>query len=137
MRGERRRPQGPGGAEGVALKPALAIALLGVLGCRQQLLVDTSESAYIPRDVALDGLKELLATSDGAPAINVDDDGLRLPDRQIAFKDIRATRLDKVALYYQVRLFTSEEPDVLRLNWIHEAPARRALELLDALRGKS
>lgn len=119
------------------MKRALALALLGVLGCRQQLLVDTRESAYIPRDVALDGLKELLATSDGAPPIGVDDDGLRLPERRIAFKDIRATRLDKVALYYQVRLSTSERPDVLRLNWPDEAPARRALELLDALRGKS
>lgn len=119
------------------MKRALPLALLGLLACRQQLLVNTSESAYIPRDVALDGLKELLTTSDGAPPIAVDDEGLGLPDRRIAFKDISATRLDKVALYYQVRVFTPERPDVLRLNWTKEAPARRALELLDALRGKS
>jgi hypothetical protein len=124
------------------MRQALAFALLAALGCRQQMLVDTSESAFIPRDVALDGLKEVLLTADGAPPVDVDDEALELrpPGRvplRVAFKDLSATRLDKVALYYQVRLFTPERPDILRLNWTSEAPARRALELIDALRGKT
>jgi len=41
------------------------LLLLLAVACRQQLLVDTSEARFIPRDVALDGLKEVLPTADG------------------------------------------------------------------------
>lgn len=131
------------------MRRALPLALLALLACRQQLRVDTSESAYIPRDVALDGLNELLPSAEGAEwakrrveEVRAFDEGLELrppggEPLRLDFKDVSGSRLDKVALYYQVRLFTAEQPDLVRLNWTSEADARRALELLDALRGKS
>ena len=50
------------------------------------------------------------------------------------------TRLDKVALHYQLRVFTPAQPNPTKayahLMWTSEASARRALELFDALRLK-
>jgi hypothetical protein len=135
------------------------IFLLAV-SCRHQLQIDTNEAKFIPRDVALDGLKELLATADVAECTQpkrclrrdeikewvLDDDGLEAradgkPSIRVAFKDVTATRLDKVALYYQVRLFTPGQPnpkkDYVHFNWTSEGTARRTLELIDALCRKS
>jgi hypothetical protein len=132
------------------------LLLLLAASCRQQLLVDTREAELIPRDVALDGLKDLLATADAAERTRprerllqheirewvIDDAGIearaegREPIR-VDFKAVTATRLDKVAMYYQVRVYTPAQPDpkkdYARFNWTSEAPARRALELFDAL----
>lgn len=135
------------------------VLLLLAASCRQQLQVDTTEAELIPRDVAVDTLKELLATADGAERSLprgsllqceiqdwvIDDEGVearadgKAPIR-VDFKDVTEARLDKVALHYQVRLFTPAQPnpdkDYVRFHWTSEAPARRALELIDALRRK-
>ena len=134
---------------------ALILPLLAV-SCRQPIPIDTSSAKLIPRDVAIDRLKEALATADltacSAPRITleraeikewkVDDLGLEARAEgkepiRVAFKDVTATRLDKVNLFYQVRVFTEAQPnpkkDFVHFHWAAEAPARRALELLDAL----
>lgn len=138
------------------MRRAAPLLLLWAAACRQQLLVDTSEAEFIPRDVAIDGLKELLATADGAECTEpktwlrgdeirdwaVDDAGVEAraegkPAVRVEFKDVSATRLDKVALHYQLRIFTPAQPRLnkhyVRFNWTSEADARRALELFDAL----
>jgi hypothetical protein len=134
--------------------------LLLAASCRQQILIDTSEARFIPRDVALDDLKDLLATADVAECTLpkrclrrdeikewvVDDDGLEAraegkPPIRVDLKDVTSTRLDKIALYYQVRLFTPGQPnpkkDYVHFNWTSEGPARRTLELLESLCRKS
>lgn len=134
-------------------------ALLAVVlatSCRKPLVVDTSSAALIPRDVAIERLKEALAKAETAELSQprhwlgqaeikewaVDDKGLeaRAAGRAsvgVAFRDVTATRLDRVALYYQVRIFTAAQPgpkkDYVHFNFQAEEPARRALELLDAL----
>lgn len=131
------------------------VLLLLAASCRQPLQVDTSGAELIPRDVALDGLKELLPTAeslrrslpresllqDDVCEWAIDDEAIEARTAggtlRVAFKDVTATRLDKVALHYQLRIFTLAQPgpdkDDLRIHWTSEAPARRALELLDAL----
>jgi hypothetical protein len=136
------------------------LACVLATSCRRPILVDTSSSALIPRDLAIERLKETLATAEAAECTQprnglrqeeikewaVDDQGLeaRAPGRAsvgFAYKDVTATRLDKVNLFYQVRVFTPKQPhpkkDYVHFNFQDEAAARRALELLDALRNKT
>ena len=132
------------------------VLLLLAAACRQPILVDTSAANLIPRDVAIERLKEALATADAAvrsvpkhsldrPEIKewvVDDQGFEARAEgkepiRVDFKDVTGTRLDKLYLFYQVRIFTPAQPnpkkDYVHLNWTSEAQARKALELLDAL----
>lgn len=141
------------------LRWALLACVLAT-SCRRPLVVDTSSSALIPRDLAIERLKQVLAAAETAERTQprhwlgreeikewaVDDQGLeaRAPGRAsvgFAFKDVTATRLDKVNLFYQVRVFTPQQPnpkkDYVRFNFQDEEAARRALELLDALWKKS
>lgn len=134
----------------------MSVLLLLAAACRQPMTVDTSASKLIPRDVAIERLKERLAEADVAEYTSprhwlpkdeikewhVDDRGLeaRAANRApvgVLFKDVTATRLEKVNLFYQVRIFTAAQAntkkDFLHVNWATEEPARRALELLDAL----
>ena len=135
---------------------ALALPLLVAAACRQPLPVDTSASRFIPRDVAIDRLKELLASADSIERTVprawfkgdevtewiVNDERLEArggtkPAVGVAFKDVTATRLERVNLFYQLRIFTpaqtNPKKDFLHVNWTQEEPARRALELVDAL----
>lgn len=137
-----------------------AAALLLVLtACRHPIAVDTSAAKLIPRDLAVEQLKEILAqavyAACAAPRSSLErkettwevkDDGLEArasgkASLRVAWKDVTGTRLDQVGLIYQVRFFTAAHPgpkeDFFRINWPKEAPARRALELVDALRQKS
>ena len=133
-----------------------AFLLLLTASCRQPILVDTSAAKLIPRDVAIDRLKEALAKADvtvcAAPKVTlekaeikewkVDDLGLEAVAEgkepiRVAFKDVTATRLDKYYLYCQVRIFTAAQAnpkkDFIHFHYATEDQARRALELLDAL----
>ena len=134
----------------------LPVLLLLAASCRIPLAVDTSGSKFIPREIAIERLKEVLATADGAsctlPKISlardeirewkVDDLGLEAlaagkdPIR-VAFKDVTGTGIDQLNTYYQLKIFTPAQPNPgkghVRINWRLEAPARRALELIDAL----
>ena len=133
--------------------PVLALM---ATSCRQSLVVDTSSAALIPRDVAVERLKEVLATAETATCTEpkhvldqadikewaVDDRGLEARAKGkasigFAFKDVTATRLDKVNLFFQVRIFTPAQPnpkkDYVHFNFPTEDTGRRALELLDAL----
>lgn len=133
-----------------------ALLLVLTSSCRQPILVDTSAAKLIPRDVAIDRLKEALAAADAAvctaPKITLDKpdiqewkvDDLGLEARaegkepiRVAFKDVTATRLDKFYLYFQLRIFTAAQPnpkkDFVHFHFATEEKGRRALELLDAL----
>ena len=135
------------------------LPLLLSCSCRQAIVVDTSAAKLIPRDVAIDRLKEALAKADvavcAAPKVTldkaeikewkVDDEGIEARAEgkesiRVAFKDVTATRLDKYYLYFQVRIFTAAQPnpkkDHVHFHYATEEQARRALELLDALRQK-
>lgn len=132
------------------------VLLILTAACRQPIVVDTSGSKFIPRDVALERLREVLATADtisctipkhslGRTEIKewkIDDLGLearadgQVPIR-VAFKDVTGTRLEQFNQVYLVRIFTPAQPnarkDYMHFIWNSEKPARRALELLDAL----
>ena len=134
----------------------VSVLALVAASCRQPLVVDTSSAALIPRDVAIERLKAAMATADAAAyttpkrslekaAIkewHVDDQGLearaegQAPIR-VDFKDVTDTRLERVNLFFQVRIFTAAQTnpkkDFAHFNWATEEPARRALELIDAL----
>jgi len=136
--------------------PWAHLPLLLTASCRQPIVVDTSAAKLIPRDVAIDRLKDALASADmvvcSAPKNTlekaeikewkVDDLGLEAlaegkePIR-VAFKDVTATRLDKFYLYFQLRIFTAAQAnpkkDYVHFHFATEEKARRALELLDAL----
>ena len=138
------------------MKRTLVPLLLLAAACRQTIPVDTSTAKLIPRDVAVERLKEALSTADVAARTVpkhsldraeikewvVDDQGLEARAEgkdsiRVAFQEVTGTRLDKVNLFYQVRIFTPAQPnpkkDYVHFNWATEAQARRALELLDAL----
>ena len=143
------------------MKPRWAPLLLLLLAaCRQAVPVDTSGSRFIPRDLAVEELKRLLAKADYVACVEPRVtmtwreirewavDGDRLEARadgkapvQVVFKDVTSARLDKYGVLYQVRLFTTAHPgprsDYARIHWPTAEPARRAVELLDALRQKS
>ncbi len=136
--------------------PRSLVLLLLAASCRIPLAVDTSGSKFIPREVAVERLKEVLATADAVVCLEpkrslsraeirewkVDDLGFEaLADGKepirVAFKDVTATAVDQLNTYYQLKIFTPAQPkagkDYVRLNWRLEAPVRRALELIDAL----
>jgi len=131
--------------------------LLSLGACRQPIKVDPSGSQFIPREVALERLKEVLPTAESAvdmvgkvtaPAKDilkwtVDENGIGFevagkdPVR-IEFSEITSTRLDLIGLVYQVRLFTPKQTqpkkDHIHFNWRSQPPARDAIELIEALR---
>lgn len=134
--------------------PAFVLLVLAA-SCRQQIAVDTSGSRFIPRDVALERLREVLATADftvcTVPKITLERleikewkiDELGLEARgvgeriRVAFKDVTGTRLEVINGVYEVRIFTPAQTnprkDYVHFDWMSEKPARRALELLDVL----
>ncbi len=136
----------------------LAVLVLALaFACRQPMKADTSAARLIPREMAVEKLREVLPTAEvlgctlpkgtfAAADIRewkVDDRGVefraagRDPFR-FAHADVTATRLDRLGAYCQVRVYTSAQPDPKKdhfhFNFRFEESARRALELLDALR---
>jgi hypothetical protein len=122
--------------------------------------VDTSSSKFIPREVALEKLKEILpavdvlgctlpksATWAGTDVREWKIDGtgvtFHAPPREpltFAYAAVTSTRMDRLGAYYQVRIFTAEQADPKKdhyhFNFRSETSARQVLELLEALRQK-
>lgn len=139
---------------------ALVLLALAAPCCRQPMVVDTSGAEMIPAEVAVAKLRELLPTVDvvgctvpraiytGAEVSvwKVDGKGVEFQAAgkeplRLAYADITGARLDRLGgTDYQVRIFTpaQENPkkDHFHFNWKDEAKARRALELIEALRRK-
>ncbi len=137
----------------------LAVALAAG-GCRQAVEIDTSGAQFIPTPVALEHLRAVLPTADvvgctvpkaiheqaevkewkiDAAAIELWVTG-KAPLR-LVFSEITSTRLERLMNSWQVRVFTPVQPGPKKDHfyftwWRSEESARRALELIDALRVK-
>jgi hypothetical protein len=119
--------------------------------------VDTRGSASIPTEVAVARLRDLLPTADYVgrtePRVwfmkddiqgwTVDEKGveIRIPRDEpfrLLWSDYRGAELMKVPLSYEVRVImaTPANPrkNLYRFSWKEEEPARRAVELFEALR---
>lgn len=135
------------------------VLLLLAASCRH-IPVDTSAARLIPRDLAVEELRSVLAqatyTACAEPRASmerreirewaVDADGLEArregkPPLRAAFQGVTGARLEQYGVLYRVMLFTAAHPgprgDFMRIHWSKEEPARRALELIEALRQKS
>jgi hypothetical protein len=136
---------------------ALFLVLAGLGACRSPIAVDTRAAEGIPSKIAIDGLRELLPKASylscGEPRVElsrsqitswmVDERGLALRtsagvSHRLAFASVRGTELTELPLSFELRVFveTPKDPrkDLFRINWRDEAPARRCLEYLEALR---
>lgn len=142
------------------MKRWTAVVLLALgSACRQPVPVDTSQAQFIPVPVAVDNLRELLPTAEvvgctvpkalfeqkeikewkvDATAVEFRVEG-RAPFR-VAYSEITSTQVDKILGGFQVRLFTAAQTDPKKhhfhFNFRDDVPARRAIELIDALRSK-
>jgi len=137
-------------------------ALAGLLcaACRQPVAVDTSSAKFIPRELAVEKLKEFLPTADTLGCTvpkssiwareevkewKVDDKGVEyvVPGKEtarFAYADITSTRLDRVTAYWQVRIFTpaqtNPKKDHFHFSWRSEQSAKTVVELFEALTRK-
>ena len=139
----------------------LLLALLAVLApackSRTPVPVDTSEAGEIPREVALQKLRELLPTAEyvycTAPKETLKGSDVRSWSVQssmfsldfgrgkrltMAYADITVVNLELIGKYYTARLFTAANPDkeLFGFQWRQEDPAKRAVELLASLKKK-
>jgi len=111
----------------------------------------------IPTELAVTKLQELLPKADYVSFLDprvavlqsdlrnwkVDSTGMQFESTQkqsfrLSWSDSRGVELVKVPLRYELRVFAaagSRRKEVLHLNWTVEDDARRAAELLEALRG--
>ena len=137
----------------------LCVVALGACRRREERLVSKENAADIPREVALQKLKELLPTADSVACTSPKDsykaseikdwgvlpEGLRIaplkekdPAFKVAFADIILVRLDKVGKYFQVRLFappqTDAGKDLISFTWRTEEAPMRVVELIESLR---
>jgi hypothetical protein len=139
----------------------LAVVALAAPACksRKPVAVDTSEAADIPREVALQKLREVLPTADythcslpkdtlkpseirawsvRSEAIEIDL-GKAKP-LTLVYREITDVKLELVGKYYTARVFTTVQPDKekdhFQFLWRLESPARSVVELLTALKGK-
>jgi len=139
---------------------AILAAALAAGGCRQPVVVDTSGAQFIPAAVALENLRALLPTADVVgctvpKAIHereevnewrVDAEAIELrvtgkAPLRLVFSEITSTRLERLMNSWQVRVLTPAQPDPKKdhfhfIWWRSEESARRAIELIDALRVK-
>ena len=120
--------------------------------------VDTKGAEAIPTEVAVAGLQELLPkaayVSCTDPRVSfqqsevlawtVDQNGVEFRTRReepfrLLWSGSRGAELARVPLSYEVRVFmatpTNPRQSLFHFNWKEEAPARRAVELFEALRG--
>lgn len=145
-----------------AMLGLLCVLALGA-ACRKRAeqAVSREDAINIPRDVALQKLRDLLPTADGAACTapkdsykaaevkewGVDADVLRIvpvkekdPVFQVAYADVTQVRLDKIGKVFQVRLFAKPQADpakdFLSFTWRNEEAAKQAVELLETLRLK-
>jgi hypothetical protein len=139
----------------------LLLALLAVVApaCKSHkpVPVDTSEAGEIPREVAVQKLRELLPTAEyvycTAPKETVKGSDVRSWIVQssmfeldhgrgkrlsMAYSDIAAVNLELIGKLYTARLFSTANPDkeLFGFQWRQEDPAKRAVELLSSLKKK-
>ena len=138
---------------------ALLVLAVAAPACksRKQVVVDTSEAADIPRDVALQKLRELLPTAEyvycTAPRETLKGSEVRMLSVQtslleidyskgkklsLSYADISAVNLEQIGKYYTAKVFTAANPDkeLFGFQWRQEDPAKRAVELLASLKKK-
>ena len=120
--------------------------------------VDTQGAEAIPSEIALASLQELLPKAAYVSCIEprasflqsellgwtVDEKGVEFRTRReepfrLLWSASRGAELARVPLSYEVRVFMATPTDprkaLFHFNWREEAPARRAVELFEALRG--
>ena len=139
----------------------LAVLVPAAPACksRKPVVVDTSEAADIPREVALQKLRELLPTADytyctlpkdslkpseirawsvRSEAIEIDL-GKAKP-LTLVYREITDVKLELVGKYYTARVYTTVQPDRekdhFQFLWKQENPAKSVVELLTSLKGK-
>lgn len=136
-------------------------AMLGACRKRTEMAVSREDAPDIPREVAVQKLRELLPTAETvyctAPkesykASEIKDwgiqaDGIRIvpvkekdPALGVTWAEITQVRMDKWGRYFQVRLFAPAQADpakdLLAFTWRAEEPPKRVVELIEALRLK-
>ncbi len=139
----------------------LLLALLAVLApackSRTPVPVDTTEAGDIPREVAIQKLRELLPTAEyvycTAPKETLKGSDVRGWNVQSAmfaldfgrgkrlsmgYAEITVVNLELIGKYYTTRLFVAANPDkeLFGFQWRQEDPAKRAVELFAALKKK-
>lgn len=141
------------------------MGLLGLLALgaacrkREELKVGREEAGDIPREVALQKLRDLLPTAESAACTapkeyykaaevrewSVGPEVLRIvplrekdPVFAVAYAELRQIRLDRLGKTFQVRLFAPAQADpakdFLTFTWKSEEAAKQVVELLEALR---
>lgn len=143
--------------------PLLMAAVLVVLApackSRTPVPVDTTESGDIPREVAVQKLRELLPTMDytycmvpkeslkpseirawGVRSDMIEVDFGKAKPLQLVYRDITEVKLEKVGKYFTARIFTTVQPekdkDHFQFLWRNEAPAKSVVWLLTSLQSK-
>jgi hypothetical protein len=135
----------------------LAILAVTAPACksRKPVPVDTSEASEIPREVALQKLRELLPTAEylycTAPKETLKGSEVRMWSVQttlldvdygrgrkltLTWADVATVNLEQIGKYYTAKVFTSSQPEkeAFGFQWRQEDPAKRAVELLAALK---
>jgi hypothetical protein len=138
---------------------ALLAAAAPACKSRKAVTVDTSEAGDIPREVALQKLRELLPTAEYVyctlpkhtlkaseirswsirnDAIDIDFGKGKL--LQLQYAELTSVTLELSGKYYTARVFTTIQPDKEKdqfgFQWRQEDPAKRAVELLSSLKKK-
>jgi 2-oxoglutarate dehydrogenase complex dehydrogenase (E1) component-like enzyme len=142
---------------GTLMALLLLAALAPACKSRRPVAVDTSEAGEIPREVALQKLRELLPTAEylycTAPKETLKGSevrGLSVQSSQIqidhgrgkrlslTYADIAIVNLEQVGKYYTARVYTAAdaERELFGFQWRQEDPAKRAVELLASLKKK-
>jgi hypothetical protein len=140
----------------------LAVLAAAAPACksRRPVAVDTSEAGDIPREVALQKLRELLPTAEYTTctlpkdtikpseirAWNVRSEAIEIDlgkpkPLTLVYREITDVKLELVSgKYYTARVYTSVQPDKekdhFQFQWRQENPARNVVELLTSLKGK-
>ena len=139
----------------------LAAVALAAPACksRKPVAVDTTEAADIPREVALQKLRELLPTVDYTyctlpkdslkpseiRAWNIRSEAIEIDlgkpkPLTLVYREITDVKLELVGKYYTARIFTTVQPDKekdhFQFLWRQENPAKSVVELLTSLKGK-
>ena len=139
----------------------MALVLLAALApaCKSHrpVPVDTTEAGEIPREVAVQKLRELLPTAEylycTAPKETLKGSDVRTLSVQnsllevhhgrgkvlsLTYADISSVNLEQVGKYYTARVFVASNPDreLFGFQWRQEDPAKRAVELLASLKKK-
>lgn len=126
---------------------------------RKPVAVDTSEAGDIPREIALQKLRELLPTMDYTYC-TVPKDSLKPSEirawsvrsdmieidlgkakpLQLVYREITDVKLELVGKYYTARVYTTVVPDKdkdhFQFLWKQENPAKSVVELLTSLKSK-